>query len=62
MEYFAYYFIMPDKEDFRQIRVYMEDNELKIKKTSGVLEAEHIIRNVQFATTTKYRFVNTAIK
>lgn len=58
LEYFTYYFIMPDSKDFRHIKVFAEDKEACLIREASKIEAKHIIRNVRPGIQTNYRFIN----
>lgn len=62
LEFFAYYLVMPDKDDFKHIKLYTDNEECKIKNTVGQKEMMHTVRNIQYMTETKYRIINEAIK
>ncbi len=61
LEYFAYYFVMPECDYFKRIKAFVEDENCEIKRIAGRFEMEHIIRNVKSGDTTNYRFLNEAI-
>ena len=62
LEYFAYYLVMPDKNDYKHIRLFAENEECKIINTVGKKEIGHMLWHVQGQTETKYRIINEAIK
>ena len=61
LEYFAYNFVMPLQEDFKQIKAFVDNEECEIKRLAGRFEMEHVIRNVKAGATTNYRFLNEAL-
>ena len=61
LEYFSYHFIMPDNKEFDRIKVFAENDECKLIRVAGKIEAEYVMRNVQPGTQTNFRFINELI-
>lgn len=62
LEYFAYYLVVPDKDDYTQIRLFTDNEECKIINKAGKKEMVHIARHIKKHTETQYRIINKSFE
>lgn len=62
IDLFSYTFMMPDSSDFRKIKLFADDLELKFKKTPNGLLVKHELKSVKVGTFTKYSLVDKSKK
>lgn len=58
IEFFAYSFILPNKNEFQNIKSFADDIELDVQVNSTGLYFSHTIKPVTAGTFTKYSFIN----